>query len=432
MEENVSKMSLLIFSAMLFSLAFFNYYVAGTYLYPPVIFSAYWAGVLFVLALSGKMFYSISYNTLFIYLMGALAFSTGAIVPVMMRRIKKIKAYNLKTIKNKYSDVIINIGLIVSIFVFPYYCFKLYQIASLSGFSNLWVGLRYATVYGGARIGWLAYFIAFVRFLAVFSYIESKNVKSRKIRAYILIVLSLMYDLLSMGRTGAFSLILVLLGVKVVLDKKINFKSILIFAIISFIVFAIPAVLLGKGGSTENSLSENLRGVLNSIMVYLLGGVVAFDNVAKNPELYTGTRIITFRFFIALLNRIGLENYDLPSFIPIETYTPAPINVYTIFFSYFLDYGYMGIFILLFIIGFFSSTIFISAYFKKSKVGIFLYGMIIAALLVSNMGEAFFSALSYWLQAGIFLFFVYKFSTLIGIPVKDIKQTTGRVKIEKA
>jgi oligosaccharide repeat unit polymerase len=425
-------MSLIIFSAMLFTLAVFNYYIAGTYLYPPVIFSVFWAVLLFVLALSGNMFYSISHSTLFIYLMGALAFSAGAIVPVMMRRIKKPKAYNLKTIKNKYSDVIINIGLIASIFVFPYYCFKLYQIASSSGFSNLWVGLRYATVYGGASIGWLTYFVAFVRFLAVFSYIESKNVKSRKIRAYILIVLSLMYDLLSMGRTAAFSLILVLLGVKVVLEKKVSFKSILIFAIISFIVFAIPAVLLGKGGSIGNSLSENVRGVSNSLTVYLLGGVVAFDNVVKNPGLYAGPIITTFRFFLALLNRIGIGHYDLPRFVSMVTYTPSPTNVYTIYFSYFLDYGNMGIFIFLFIIGFFSSIVFINAYFKSSKISTFLYGMVIAALLVSNGGEAFFSALSSWLQAGIFLFFVYKLSTLIGSPVKDPEQTNERVKIEKA
>jgi len=162
-------MSLIIFSVMLFLLATFNYYITGICLYPPVIFSVFWAGLLFVLALSGNMFYSISYNTLFIYLMGALAFSTGAILPIIMRRTKKV--YNLNIIKNEYSDAIINIGLIVFIFVFPYYCFKLYKIASSSAFSNLYVGLRYEMSYGGASIGWLAYFISFVRFLAIFSYL---------------------------------------------------------------------------------------------------------------------------------------------------------------------------------------------------------------------------------------------------------------------
>jgi len=167
-------------------------------------------------------------------------------------------------------------------------------------------------------------------------------------------------------------------------------------------------------------------------MVYLLGGVVAFDNVVKNTELYAGPRLTTFRFIFAFLDRIGLANYDLPKFIPVYTYTPAPTNVYTIYFSYFLDYGYMGIFILLFIIGFFSSTIFISAYFKRSKNGIFLYGMVISALLISNVNEAFFIPLSYWLQAVIFLFFVCKFPTLIRPPVEDTKQTNEGVKIEKA
>jgi len=406
-------MSLVIFSAMLFTLAVFNYRIAGTYLYPPVIFSFFWAGLLFVLALSGNMFYSISYNTLFIYFMGALAFSTGAIIPMTMRRVGKAKDHNLRTVESRYSDVIINIGLIASIVVFPYYCFKLYHIASSSGFSNLWVGLRYATVYGGVSVEWLAYFVAFVTFLAVFSYIESKNVKSRRIRAYILIVLSLMYSLLSMARIGTINLIFMLLGVRAVLEKKVSFKPILVFAIVLFIVFAIPAVLLGKGGSIGNSLSDNLRGTLNSLMVYLLGGVVAFGNVVKTPGLYAGSGMTTFKFFLTLLNRIGIGHYDLSHFIPMVTYTPSPTNVYTIYFSYFLDYGYLGICIMLVLIGFFSSIVFIDAYVKGSKISIFLYGMVIAALLFSSASEAFFITLSYWLQAGIFLFLVYKFPLMI-------------------
>ncbi|MGC8979108.1 O-antigen polymerase [Caldisericum sp.] len=415
-------MYLVIFSIMLFLLAVFNYGIAKTILYPPVIFSSFWAALLFILALLGNMFYSVSHSALFIYLMGALAFSGGAIIPLMMKIIKKPRSCNLKTIKNKYSDVIINIGLIASVFVFPYYCYELYRIASSSGFSNLWIGLRYEIVYGGASIGWLAYFVAFVRFLAVFSYIESENVKPKRIRSYILIVLSLLYNLLSMARTGAVVLIFMLLGVKLILERKISFKSILILVIIVFIVFAVPAVLLGKGGIIGNTLLENVKGVLKSLMVYLLGGVVAFDNVVKNPGLFTDSRIATFRFFLAFLNRIGIGHYDLPKFVSTVTYTPSPTNVYTIYYPYFLDYGYVGIFIFPFIIGFFSSIVFVNAYFKRGKISTFLYGMVIAALLVSNFDEAFFTTLSYWLQAGIFLFFVYKLPKLVESPAKDTKK----------
>jgi len=83
-----------------------------------------------------------------------------------------------------------------------------------------------------------------------------------------LIVLSLMYTLFSMERLGAVLLIFAILGVELISEKKVNFRFVLNLVIILLIVFAIPAILLGKGGGIGRSLLENLRGVLNSLMVY--------------------------------------------------------------------------------------------------------------------------------------------------------------------
>jgi len=104
--------------------------------------------------------------------------------------------------------------------------------------------------------------------------------------------------------------------------------------------------------------------------------------------------------------------------VPIYTDTPLPTNVYTIYYTYFLDYGYLGVFILMFIIGIFSSLVFKRAYIKKEKIYIFLYGMVFAGLIISCANEFFFTTVSYWIQAIIFLYIIYRFPKLLLQPVK--------------
>jgi putative transposase len=63
--------------------------------------------------------------------------------------------------------------------------------------------------------------------------------------------------------------------------------------------------------------------------------------------------------------------------------------------------------------------VFKRAYFKKEKIYIFLYGMVFAGLIISCAAEDFFIALSYWLQAIIFLYIIYKLPNLLIKPLKE-------------
>lgn len=402
-----------LFSFLIGLLAFYNYKIGKTYLYPPVIFSILWTGLLLALFLAGSMFYSITLETLIIYFLGTLAFSIGGFIAIAIFIKRGMSSVKIENDHNKsmreYKNYFINLTLLIAIIAFPFYYSRLTEIASYSGFENIWSAIRYETVYGDVRLGLWSYMVGFVRFGAAISFLEYRIKNTGKIRAIIFIVISLAYDLFSMARTGAFFLLFMIFGQEIIMRKRINFRSILLIFIIIFLIFSIPGVLLEKVGSPLFSPYENLRSIFNSIMVYSLGGLVAFDNVVNNSDFYSGPRIVTFRFFIALLNRLGLSSYYVPRYIPIITYTPAETNVYTIYFSYFLDYGIAGIIICMLLVGFLCSLIFVKAYFQKSPSYVFLYGMIVPSILVSSLNEAFITALSYWLQAFIFLFFIYIF-----------------------
>ncbi|TCO60259.1 O-antigen polymerase [Caldanaerobacter subterraneus] len=415
-------MLLIIFLFMLVLLAILNYYIGKTLLYPPVVFSLWWALLLFSLVIAGDIFYEISAETLLIYFMGAFAFSLGGIIPFLVARknIKSVytiqKAFEYKSFHKK----VINAGLLISLIVLPFFWFKLREIATLSHIDNFWVAIRYETVYGSANLGFFRYFLGVLNLFTIFSYLESldKISKTDKIKAYFVIVIAIIYNLLLMQRIGIIFLVFAFIGVKFIYEGEINFQFLFKSIAVLVILFGIPAVLLGKGGSIHNSFIENIKGVSKMVALYTLGGAVGFNNVVMNPSRYIGTGFTTFRFFYAVLDRIGLAHYNLPKMVPIYTDTPLPTNVYTIYYTYFLDYGYLGVFILMFIIGIFSSLVFKRAYIKKEKIYIFLYGMVFAGLIISCANEFFFTTVSYWIQAIIFLYIIYRFPKLLLQPVK--------------
>lgn len=419
-------MLLIIFSLMLLLLAILNYYIGKTLLYPPVIFSLWWALLLFFLVIAGDMFYEVSADTLLIYFMGAFAFSLGGIIPFIVARKnvsnKKSEGIIQKVFEYKsFHRKIINAGLLISLIILPFFWFKVRDIATLSNINNFWVAIRYETVYGNANLGFFKYFLGILNLFAIFSYLESldKISKTDKIKMYLIIIVIIIYNLLLMQRIGIIFLVFTLIAVKFMYERKINFQFLFKSIAVLVILFGIPAVLLGKGGSIHNSLLENIEGILKMAALYTLGGAVGFNNVVMNPCQYIDTGFTTFRFFYALLNRIGLAHYNLPKMIPIYTYTPLPTNVYTIYYTYFLDYGYLGVFILMLIIGIFSSFVFKRAYFKKDKIYIFLYGMVFAGVIISCANEFFFTTLSYWIQAIIFLYIIYRFPKLLLKPLKN-------------
>jgi oligosaccharide repeat unit polymerase len=399
---------IIIVSSLLFLLSIINYLFARTFLYPPFIFSFLWALLLLILKCAGSMFYSISNETLLIFLFGAIAFSLGGFIPLLLKRSRR-KEKPLLYRENRWPEYIINIILLFSICFLPYYVYCLVKAGISSGFGNFWMGLKYQMVNNKANLGVGLFRIqALVGFTSILSYLEYKLGRLTKKKALIMILIALFYELSTTQRVGAFRLICALLGVKFVLERRINYRFLLTTIVLGFFAFVIPAILVEQISKTGN-LSAKFLSATKLTLLYGEGGLIAFDRVIATPTNYIGPRLATYRFFLALSNALGYTNFELPKLIPILTFTPLPTNVYTMYFSYFMDFGYLGVFGLTFLIGIVSSFIFIHAYYDKNEIYIFLYGiMIIATILISSMNEIFYTSISYWLQAILFILVAYK------------------------
>ncbi len=385
-----------------------NAYIAKSYLYPPAVFAALWSGLLVGLVISQNAFYAISSETLMVYLLGAVAFSAGGFLALLSSKGSAVPRQVVSPQRRSFVHVMLYIGLVVLVLLFPFYWRRLVQLSAASGYESFWVGLRYQIGYGyGEGLGVFAYLITLARFLALVAFYENDGSLAGRFRAYSLMILALTYDILSAARYGAILLVFGLIGVDWIRSGRIKVKPLLAGTVALLLIFFTVAILLEKGWSLDKPILENVKSVLKVFRLYVLGGLVAFDSAVRDPSSFSEIgRISTLRFFFAIANAFGAK-IDLPRFVTLFTMTPRPTNVYTIYFSYFLDYGWAGVVMIMFALGGLMAWIYLAASRGNPQAAI-LYGMMLGFLMVSNSNEGFLTALSYWIQAISVVFVLYR------------------------
>ena len=388
-----------------------NYIISKSFIYPPVIFSLYWSFLLILLFLSGNLFFKISIDTIKILILGPVSLSLGSYCYLV---VGKKKYYKLNAddvvLKENYLYLLVNLTLLFAILILPFLLFRIYQIGNISFLNTFWKDVRYQIVYGGEVIGGIKYFSLYIRFIAIISFIESKKIKKLKFKSFLLILISLVYDLVTMSRTGALWLLFSLIGIEIFSSKKILTKKIFVIVFTILIVFIIPAVLLEKGVNSSLTKKDILNDIKETILSYSVSSIVAFDIAKDTPKLfhYLGYKNYNFRFFNSVLYKLGMIDYICPIYITHFVNTPFPTNVYTIYLNLYLDYGSIAIFISFFMIGIFASFIYNAAKYNNESIYRLLYGMLFAAFILSNANDTFFVHLSLWVQIIIYSVFLKK------------------------
>ncbi len=360
--------------------------------------------------LSGETFYPISTKTLFIYFLGALSFSLGGIIALITHKnnnecINKLICSNQRRL---FIEKFLKVMLAFLILFFPYYVYRMLSLGQTSMMPNIWMGIRYQTsILMEGELGILGYIIALSHLTVFISFYETHRYNNKKYIFYLGIIVALLYQFFTMSRLGIINLIVGLIGIDSVWSGRLRLKPILIGSVALLTFFAIPAILLSKGGNLGAGIGENLTGVLKSFQVYTLGGLVALDSVVNSPSIFINAYIPTVRFFYSVANMFGANIY-FPAVNMQNVFTPQPTNVYTIYSSYFLDFGWWGIIIIPFIIGFLSVLIYKQAA-KHNPGGTILYGIVLGSIVVSCANEAFLTTLSSWIQAIVFIILLYRF-----------------------
>lgn len=397
-------------------LIWINHYISKSLLYPPTVFVMLWGAVLLLLILAGDFFYPLSDLAIYTFLAGSIAFTFGGALSRSLSRRPAVRNLSSVAYRRRFLDCSI-VGILI---LFPFYIIRLKELSALSGITDFWIGLRVQTSTGlkdELGFGIFSYFGAFLTFSGLAAFSETINSSYSKRKGIALVLLVFAYHMASAARTGAVVFLFSLACVSF-LSSGLKLKSSLISVVVFILVFIIPAVILGKGGSTDYGIYENFISLKENFQIYALGGPVAFSqSILSSSGIESNYR--SFSFFLNLFKALGFDVDVVSSNLDYIT-TPHLTNVYSIYFPYYYDFGFTGVIFVMTVLGFVLSVV-----YRHAKMGdprfIFLYSLSFSSLLLSIFSEAFMTSLSYWIQAAFFAFIFYKMPSRISHKIGSYK-----------
>ena len=391
-------------------LAAVNFRVRRSLFYPPALYSAWWAVLLIVLWLSGDVFYPLSLKTLAIYVLGAMAFTLGGLLRLLSHP-SDTPAPALSETQNRAAGRFLILCAVVLVVAFPFYWQRLQELRAASVYSDFWRAVRQQTssdMPGDNPLGPFKYLVGAASFMAMVAVYQSDGSRRARIRTALILAITLLYHLLTAARVGAMTTLFGVLAVSRIRSGRIHWKSWCVGAVLLAIVFTVPAVLLNKGGDPLKGLGENTSGVLVSLRHYTVSGLVAFNDVVDDPSVLP--RWWSFRFFFALGHSLGL-GVDVPPILLPFAPTPVLTNIYTIYASYFADFGLVGVAVLLCVHGFVLTMLYQAA-IRGRPEAVILFGLAVSNLVLSAAADGFLVGLSYWIQAALCTLIVYRWPLL--------------------
>jgi oligosaccharide repeat unit polymerase len=172
-------------------------------------------------------------------------------------------------------------------------------------------------------------------------------------------------------------------------------------------LFSWGLIIINLSGVSRNNVDFILHDVGRDLSNYWLSSVVAFSRVAKTPHALSSSYDID-RFFVQTAVSLG-AHIKVPNinqkFLAV-TPTGETSNTYTIYFSYFKEFGWMGSVLLLAGLGAALTAVWRIA-MRGSPVAILFYATFCTAILQTIETETFFIALNGYIKEFIFYAMLY-------------------------
>lgn len=402
---------------LVFSIFIFFVYKKDV-LEPSLIFSVSFLALSFMACLNARKWQlGLHLNTFLVILLGVIEFfCVGYIIKKLLFKKSVCVEKSLKLIEtNKYFEFIYLFFIIVFDSIFLYFLISVVGnsfddlssvIESISKYNNL---VKFSDRFNTVKLPFLIsngriFIVAsgyWFLYVIINNYISKKKIQIPKI---LIVIFSIISSMLTGSRTEAFFLVisgivfyLCLLNKKNGFAANFNMKTIknVGIVIIFMIVLFIPmANLLGR---------KTNKSPFDYISIYCGAQVKNLDIFLQNKDTIVKNKIWGSQTFRSLIisygEKIGFKGYkpyrlDLP-FQKVNNHDLG--NVYTTFYPYIYDFGYFGMFIMIFIMSTISHSVY--EYIKRRKLNkkcsllILTYGIIVSALALSFFSNKFFEHL---------------------------------------
>lgn len=233
------------------------------------------------------------------------------------------------------------------------------------------------------------------------------------------VAMSLGFAFLSTGRTHLVLLGCMIIGAAMPTSRRKRLVLALLIPLAAGATLFLVTLLAGRLTTTS---SETLIASLVNTQLkgYILTAVGAFDIFVNSDLPGTGGRM-TFRTPLAVLQFLGFP-IDVPDVLqPNVTFASFLINVYTVFYPYYRDFGVIGIGLFMVSLGTLHGWV-----FSQLKTGLPIFivanSLLFYALLMQFFQDQYFSLMSQWVQILGWTYVFTKLQPLPGIPPKQSRQ----------
>ena len=392
--------NMLMLGALTLGLLFIaNQRLHASYLHPACLFNGLWFALLSGLILAGEAFNPISDVTILIYMSGALSFTLGG--TLVTRSAVGTPNLTRAALETRRINHMIDSGICISIALVPFYWSRLSMIAEISAHRVFLAGVRAAMVENQSEtFGVFTYVLPAGLLLSLIAAAIDDGTRRARVRTIAISLITLGYYVSTGSRLGSE---LTLIGVAVigcVRSRRLYLSRLFWAGALLLVIFTVPAILLNKGGNSRLSISDNAGNVAGSARLYLLGGLVAFDQIVTGNAPYIRPEYSLrplYRVAQALDSSVEVPPQNLPF-----TQVPEVGNIYTIYCGYYVAFGWPGICIAMLTLGIALASIYERARAGSSQATVF-YGLGAAFILISGAADSFLSGITFCIEATLFV-----------------------------
>ena len=408
-----------------------NFYVGRSLLFPPCLFTGMWLINLGVLLVSDHLFYQVGDTACLVYLVGALSFSLGGVLVYARSECGSCaRPTQLVLTGEARRDVrcALDLMLLLLIISLPYYFYIAKTLAGNVSAEFVLDAIRMREVSASGKSNPFGHFAGNLAILALLCapavYYESDSSVRWRIRITLSVLLALAYGFLSGSKEGVL-VFLTLIFVAWLKTGRLRLRNLVVSLVLMLGLFSLGLVAINFVSQSQAGLEPIVTKVGSAILVYWLAGVVAFGKVANHPDVIHVTQNI-WRFFLETARDLGVRVAEPSLHEPYAVVSAQPeirqmgANTYTAYISYFPDFGWLGVVIIMASLG-----AAIASVWERARIGRPVYVLVYASLCVGIVltfnGEHFLLGLNWYIKEFAIYGFLYAVIPRIGNSLRAIR-----------
>ena len=263
--------------------------------------------------------------------------------------------------------------------------------------------LRFRLNYDAADWGIVKYLSLSVTAFSVYAVVATRGMRTRtRWPVYIAVFCAITMAVISTQRTAIF-MILIALAFAPGKGNLPSLRTVMLLGIALIIAFLGVGYSVGKAGTVDLSLGENLATGFESFLLYMLTPLSALSQ-SEIWAYSTPDGSYSLRFFTSIAAKLGLFQGDIKPLVMEYSWVPGPTNVYTFVYVALADFGAM-FFVYYLFVGAMLGVVFSLP--RRSAAIRTIQGFCYYPIIMTLYQDQFLTITSQWIQIIIFVTFAH-------------------------